>query len=199
MQTTDNFLLTAAEVNEGMQILKRKVLSFLEDAEILARNNGQISHYVGLYLFALEEFGKLLLLEDSPQSNSVNGQYSVDKGIFGKGDDSAKRRQAHKLKVDRALKTLPSDCGSRCKSKIIKNALNAPGPITEEVIAIVKDTQAQSSPFEISDRIKGFFIDWDDNNRRWDSSLQGGSFEEVSPSDFLEITAKCSIFVKSYC
>jgi hypothetical protein len=213
MQTTDNFLLTAAEINEGMQILKRKVLSFLEDAEILARNNGQSSHYVGLYLFALEEFGKLLLLEDSLQSNSVNGQYSVDKGIFGKGQDLAKRRQAHKLKVDRALKTLPSDCGSRCKSKIIKNALNAPDipnsnvissdtetvPITEEMIAIVKDTQAQSSPFEISDRIKGFFIDWDDNNRRWDSSLQGGSFEEVSPCDFLEITAKCSIFVKSYC
>jgi hypothetical protein len=94
---------------------------------------------------------------------------------------------------------LPRDCGIRCKSKIIKNALNAPGPITEEVIAIVKDTQAQSSPFEISDRIKGFLIDWDDNNRRWDSSLLGGSFEEVSPSDFLEITAKCSIFVKSYC
>ena len=199
MQTTDNFLFTAAEINEGMQILKRKVLSFLEDAEILARNNGQSSHYVGLYVFALEEFGKLLLLEGSLQSNSVNGQYSVDKGIFGKGQDFAKRRQAHKLKVDRALKTLPSDCGSRCKSKIIKTALNAPGPITEEVIAIVKDTQAQSSPFEISDRIKGFLIDWDDNNRRWDSSLQGGSFEEVSPSDFLEITAKCSIFVKSYC
>jgi hypothetical protein len=91
MQTTDNFLLTAAEINEGMQILKRKVLSFLEDAEILARNNGQISHYVGLYLYALEEFGNLLLLEDSLQSNSVNGQYSVDKGIFGKGDDSAKK------------------------------------------------------------------------------------------------------------
>jgi hypothetical protein len=199
MQTTDNFLLTAAEINEGMQILKRKVLSFLEDAEILARNNGQISHYVGLYLYALEEFGKLLLLEDSLQSNSINGQYHVDKGIFGKEDDSTKRTQAHKLKFDRALKTLPSDCGSRCKSKIIKNAPNAPGPITEEVIAIVKDTQAQFSPFEISDRIKGFLIDWDDNNRRWDSSLLGGSFEEVSPSDFLEITAKCSIFVKSYC
>jgi hypothetical protein len=199
MQTTDNFLPTAAEINEGMQILKRKVLSFLEDAEILARNNRQISHYVGFYLYAVEEFGKLLLLEDSLQSNGVNAQYSVDKGIFGKRDDSSKRRQAHKLKVDRALKTLPSDCGSRCKSKIIKTALNAPGPITEEVIAIVKDTQAQSSPFEISDRIKGFFIDWDDNNRRWDSPLQGGSFEEVSPSDFLEITVKCSIFVKSYC
>jgi AbiV len=92
----------------------------LEDAEILARNNGQISHYVGLYLFALEEFGKLLLLEDSLQSNSVNGQYSVDKTIFGRGQDHAKRRQAHKLKFDGALKTLPSDCGSRCKSKIIK-------------------------------------------------------------------------------
>ena len=198
MQTTDNFLPTAAEINEGMQILKRKVLSFLEDAEILARNNGQISHYVGLYLYALEEFGKLLLLEDSLQSNGVNAQYSVDKGIFGRGDDSSKRRQAHKL-IDRALKTLPSDCEGRYKSKIIKTALNAPGPITEEVIAIVKDTQAQSSPFEISDRIKGFLIDWDDNNRRWDSSLPGGSIEEVSPSDFLEITVKCSIFVKSYC
>jgi hypothetical protein len=56
MQTTDNFFLTTGEINEGMQILKREVSSFLEDAEILARNNGQISHYVGLYLFALEEF-----------------------------------------------------------------------------------------------------------------------------------------------
>jgi hypothetical protein len=78
-------LLTAAEIKEEMQIPKRKVSSFLGDAEILARNNGQISHYICLYLFALEEFGKLLLLEDSLKGNSVNGQYSIDKSIFGKG------------------------------------------------------------------------------------------------------------------
>lgn len=202
MQTTDNFLLTAAEIKEGMQILKRKVLSFLGDAEILARNNGQISHYICLYLFALEEFGKLLLLEDSLKGNSVNGQYSIDKSIFGKGQDYAKRRQAHKLKVERALRTLPSDCGSRCKSKIIRNALDAStgqtGSIREEVIAIVKDTQAQSSPFGVPDRLRGFYIDWDDNNGKWVPSLQDSSVEEASPSDFLQISDKCATFVKFY-
>jgi hypothetical protein len=92
MQTTDNFLLTAAEINEGMQILKRKVLSFLEDAEILARNNEQISHYVGLYLFALENlescfFWKTLYRAIALTGNTLSIRaYSVRGMILQKED-----------------------------------------------------------------------------------------------------------------
>jgi hypothetical protein len=48
-----------------MQILKRKVFRFLKDAETPAKNNGEASHCVAFYLLAVEEFGKLLLLENS--------------------------------------------------------------------------------------------------------------------------------------
>src|SRR5437588_4678424 len=106
MQSGNNYLLTQEEIQLGIQIIKRKVLRFFKDAKILAENNGELPHCVGLYLFGLEEFGKLLLLEDSLKANPINGQYAVDMSIFGKGSDSKKRKQAHNLKLTRALHKL---------------------------------------------------------------------------------------------
>jgi hypothetical protein len=65
MQSSNEYPLTRQEIESGIQFIKRKVLRFFDDAKILANNNGDPAHSLALYLFGVEEFGKLLLLEDS--------------------------------------------------------------------------------------------------------------------------------------
>src|SRR5215831_5190579 len=140
MQSSSDDYLTKQEIESGIQIIKSKVLAFFNDAKILAENKGTPEHCVGLYLFGVEEFGKLLLLEDSLKANPVSDKYAVDMSIFGKGKDMKKRRQAHNSKFSRALQTLPWESLNRSKSVILKTALSKPlvfmsgiGPLLDDV------------------------------------------------------------------
>ena len=44
MQSGNNYLLTQETIQLGIQIIKRKVLRFFNDAKILAENNGELPH-----------------------------------------------------------------------------------------------------------------------------------------------------------
>jgi hypothetical protein len=113
LQSSNDYHLAKQEIDSGLQVIKRKVLAFFNGAKILANHGGEPSHCVGLYLFGVEEFGKLLLLKDILSTNPIGGQYVVDMGIFARGSDRQKRAQAHKLKFSRALQTLPTDAVNR--------------------------------------------------------------------------------------
>jgi hypothetical protein len=56
-----------------------------------------------LYTFAVEEYGKGLLLEECQKHR--NGNYEVPKSIFGLGD-----RQSHENKIQKAVDKLPTGC-----------------------------------------------------------------------------------------
>ena len=217
MQPNDSFWLTDLEIKSGIGVLKGKVLRFLKDAEILAKNGGEASHYVGLYLYAIEEFGKLLLLQDALNGTPMNGKYAVDKSIFGRGSNRTKRSQAHDTKTRRALQTLPATCGTRVNSVIVKNATSSPGiihsgsiiapdvgtvPISEGITGIVTDTQAPSMPFTVMERMDGFYVDWEETGRQWVSdelSYQGGTIQiSVKPSDLLPAIEAFRSFLSSY-
>ena|SRR2546425_5396827 len=219
MQQSNDYWLTSAEINSGIQVIKEKTLRFLNDAEILVNGRGNASHAVGIYIYAVEEFGKLLLIQDALKTINVQGRFPVDMSIFGRGSDMNKRRQAHDTKVDRALQTLPNVCTNRVNSVITtKNPAttsitiqsgtrNMPDVGTVSVGAgptgIFTDAQAPSFPFKAMERMKGFYVDWDDNNREWVSdvkTIQGAEVQAaVNPSELLQMITEFRKFLNSYC
>ena len=82
----------------------RKVLTILNDVEILCMNKDSEATSVSLYTVAIEEYGKFLLLNEILKSNSdeVN-LYLVNKSIFGKG-------KGHRDKFLKAIETLLEVC-----------------------------------------------------------------------------------------
>jgi|GEM_PF-4738529 len=192
MQPSDSFWLTDAEINSGLGVIKSKVSRYLKDAEILIKNGGEAPHALALYLYAVEEFGKMHLLKDCLTSTPVNGRFAVDKSIFGRGNNLSSRQQAHDRKVQRALQELPLECTLNMQSVIIK--IGAPAPFTINsgasvakfvgtvsapagITGILTDTDAPALPFTSRDRMAGSYVDWSDNDRRWisDEFYYGGS------------------------
>ena len=218
MESSSDYYLTKQEIELGIQVIKSKVLAFFNDAKILAENKGTPEHCVGLYLFGVEEFGKLLLLEDSLKANPVDDQYAVDRGIFAKSKDRKKNGQAHKLKFNRALQTLPWKSLNRSKSVIVKTALSKPfvfmsgtGPLSDVgEVPIPQGTTGTfsntttliPSKFTVDERVEGFLVEWKDEARRWTSSevqSEAGSLQiSVATYDLLRIIDSAETFVKAY-
>jgi len=82
----DYYRLTKEQLEDGTKLCLRKVLTILNDVEILCMNDGSEATSVSLYTIAVEEYGKFLLLNEilNTNSNEVN-VYVVNKSIFGKG------------------------------------------------------------------------------------------------------------------
>ena len=60
-----DYYLTKQEIESGIQVIESKVLAFFNDEKILKNNKGTPEDLrVGLFLYGVEEFGKLLLLKD---------------------------------------------------------------------------------------------------------------------------------------
>ena len=87
--------------------LKKNTLSgtlrLLESADILLSNNGDVAISAGLYTYAVEEYGKLILLSESPLKN---GKVEIDYDLlFGK-----LKHKTHDSKFQAALNRLPDEC-----------------------------------------------------------------------------------------
>ena len=77
------------------------VLRLLESAQKLLENNGEEAISAGLYTYAVEEYGKLILLGEY---NSLDGKVSIDYyALFG-------GRGSHNLKFEAAIRKLPDEC-----------------------------------------------------------------------------------------
>ena len=84
------YFLNHVEMNNGMKLCFNKAKRLLNDANILVDNGGDSSHALGLYIFALEEYGKGLLLRDCKKN--AEGNYVVPTYIFG-------NKSSHKNKI----------------------------------------------------------------------------------------------------
>ena len=74
------------------------VIAMLDSANNLLKNNGDMRIVAGLYTFALEEYGKLLLLNQyKPSNGNVIVKYRNE-------------FRSHDAKFDIALKILPDEC-----------------------------------------------------------------------------------------
>ena len=100
---SNNKWVKTLEINEElwqktMEETLHGILKLLESAEILLENGGDSAISAGLYTYAVEEYGKILVLK---QSKHLNGQVKIKyKNKF----------RDHSTKFRAAIENLPSEC-----------------------------------------------------------------------------------------
>jgi len=115
------------------------------------------------------------------------------------------------------MDTLPAECTTMSKSVIIRTALDEPTTIHSGnarapdlgTVAIpqgttetIKDPEIPSFPDCIGERMKGFYVDWDEEERHWiaDDVFTGDSrlYFPIDPSNLLSHIDKFKTFVESF-
>ena len=84
--------------NKTIEITLQRILKLLDSAQILLDNGGKVTICAGLYTYAVEEYGKIVLLR---KSRKINGHVRL-KYKQGFRD--------HNTKFRLAVKKLPNEC-----------------------------------------------------------------------------------------
>ena len=79
-------------------IALKRILTLLESAKILLEQGGDPTISAGIYTYAVEEYGKIVLLRESPQ---IDGKIKVE---FRRGFKN------HYKKIKLAVDQLPDEC-----------------------------------------------------------------------------------------
>lgn len=181
----DNFDLTKTELQTGIQKCKDIVISLCHDALLL--KNGSTAF--GLYLFALEEYGKMLWLEEILEKNE--NRFFVPKVIFGKGE---KKWSAHRLKMNKALAKLPPACKKFSISRIIARndtmetrtyTINRKEKVT--LSSSQEDELIEPVLANLNLRLNCFLTDWDDDLKGWKLSIIQAHSLEKAINEFIKL------------
>lgn len=182
MKNRNSYFLEEAELRAGIRVCCQKVNGLLNGVLVLVNDRGSLSLALALYTLAIEEHGKALMLRDNLSGEMVAGKYAVSKGIFA----------AHDQKFARASEDLPLDCteilrvvtvtsNPKYESTTISYPadLHESGLFEETDLALVSvpgystgtlaDATGYGSvvPVSISERLRSFYVDWDDHNKQW--------------------------------
>lgn len=149
--------MTQNQIEEGITRCKSKIDNLLYDAETICNKRNTATVAVGLYTIALEECGKLLLLQDVlTTSANPDGTFNVNEEIFGRG------RGGHTTsKFNRILHYLPDPC------KLLGNIVGGfSSGFSDEFQKTKEDVLTD---FQARKNI--FYVDWDDSNQKWKGGL----------------------------
>ncbi len=91
-------IITEEQRNKTIEIVRQRILKLLDSAQILLDNKGQVKICAGLYTYAVEEYGKIVLLK---KSRKIDGHVKV-KYKQGFRD--------HNTKFRLGIKKLPNEC-----------------------------------------------------------------------------------------
>jgi hypothetical protein len=97
--------LTHAQLMDGYDACIKNVQNLLYSAKLLLEHENSLQYALGLYLYAIEEYGKAEILREYLQDNK--SKYSIPEWIFGKGKFG---REAHNNKLVKGLEKLPHVC-----------------------------------------------------------------------------------------
>lgn len=166
MSKPSQYFLTEEQIKRGIEFCKGRITSLLRDAETICKDVNNSKNAVGLYTIAIEECGKLLLLQDSLQSQkNTDGKISLAEEIFGKGYGHTK------IKFNRILPDLPDGC---------KKVGNIVGGFSSSFSdAFQKTKQDISTNFQTRKEI--FYVDWDNTKNDWKEGL------DIESKDLLNV------------
>ncbi len=179
----------------GNYICIKNCEGLLDSALLLLKNSTNFNHALGLYTFAIEEFGKAILLKDC--WNDANDKQYVPKIIFG-------GRGTHPQKFERALENLPDEC----KKIMVGIKLAFPSGkdfeldlgLQGETLSIPKDTSGTFLTDVLTKmdvRMRCFYVDWDETSNdwtKWRTNLQTDpevlekaikTFKQILPSQII--------------
>lgn len=161
----DFYTLEKNQLLAGIVHCLSKAKQLLADVTRLLGTVTSLSSALGLYTFALEEYGKALWLYDCIKESQE--KYKIPKEIFSN----------HNKKIKRALNELPEEFskfypGARLIIPSTEDETKIVGPNNEKIIR----TSATTGVFWNTDkkyvtdfdvRKDCFYVGWDDKKRRW--------------------------------
>lgn len=110
--------LTEQEIKEGIRLCYHKVISLLDGAKaVVDRGDREISS--GIYSYAVEELGKLFLLQDAlKKKKNSNGTITLDPNIFGQETQGHTNKKFNRFRKNHAV---PDSCK---KLRYVKGAVS---------------------------------------------------------------------------
>jgi len=170
MKEQPHYEIPKEKLEKGIKLCIDRAKQLTKDAVTVAKK-GNISHSLGLYTFAVEEFGKSLLLKE--QKEMKNGNVLVPVWIFG--GKSKKRKNSHNKKFQKALKELPYPCNvitlweeivdiASPEDRIIDvKGLDEPAVISA---GLTGEFGLATDP-DFEERLRVFYVDWNDEKKDW--------------------------------
>jgi len=166
----DSDYLTMSDISLkiGNKICIKTTQRLLESSLSLIDNSNNLDHALGLYTFAVEEFGKAVLLKEQIDNDSTIKK--IPKEVFG----IAKKGTGHNIKFKKAKEILPDECiileigeylsmpsGQDMEQSLgkIKGKLKIPANTTGTFLTDVMMSFAV--------RMRCFYVDWDENSEYW--------------------------------
>lgn len=153
------------KLEESIGFCIANVTVILDKTTKIIDKNSDNSIALGLYTFAIEEFGRAILLREYLKENKKT--YSVSKDIF----------ESHEMKFRKAVEKLPMECvnpvygveiSNNTSPDIVRIPVTPKGhevafaPATTGTAMIVGD-----APIDLLTRMSCFFLDWDDSKKKW--------------------------------
>ncbi len=160
MEKTDHFNISTAQIKTG---IKKSLTGSLElsgySKDMLERNaNATIA--LGLYAFAIEEYGKSLFLKECMKKNE--DRHKVKKVVFS-GKDS------HGKKFNKAFSTLPKE-----RTSFLSEIKHVEPQFNSDRKGIgTKTSDSQTETFsasvlsDLQARMSCFNLDWNDKTEKW--------------------------------
>jgi AbiV family abortive infection protein len=162
------FDMTQTQIKSGVRkaLLNASTLAAYSKDIVERGGNGVLA--LGLYSFAIEEYGKSILL--SELLTKKQKMYRVSIQLF-------KGKKSHDLKFKKALSTLPPECTSY-EAGVVRSVPHNETQtlevgVKEKIVAI---PSALTGIFSVGDlavdfetRMNCFYLDWDDLQNKWKS------------------------------
>lgn len=170
-----DFNLTKKEVDTASERCIQNVNSLLSCAKLLTDNDDTRQYAVGLYLYAVEEYGKAQLLKQLWKQTGGK----IPGWIFGRRD--SRISNAHNAKINEGFKNLPNECqilsvgikmetNTNEKTQSFKIGRKQKGSLPGFTTGNFVDT-SNGSRIELDFKTAFFYIDWDDECRMPSSKI----------------------------
>ena len=153
-------MINKEQVKQGINLCLSNAITLARDSQLLTTKT-DVSIAAGLYTFAIEEYGKALLLHDCLEYNS-------DKCLVPKKWFSGK--QSHDIKFARALKELPK----KCTSYVGEISLHYTDDSEGNLIPAGEDDEITNLwcggadfVLDFKSRMDCFYVSWNDEMKNW--------------------------------
>jgi AbiV family abortive infection protein len=169
-----NISANSNELDSGIELCVGKARRLVNASKLLANHKELLPNALGLYVFALEEYGKSRMLQQA--KSSCGNLHLVSRKIFG-GD-----RNSHKKKINEGIKNLASKTiNVEAHIELKQN------PSDKTRTVSLKDDKIRVSigPYMSGNfsstgyvdiledlRWRSFYLDWDKEQRNWKSELR---------------------------
>jgi AbiV family abortive infection protein len=171
------------ELMLGCKRCIENVTGLLESAKTLNVNQSTQKYALGLYMYALEEYGKAIMLKKAITGNRK--RYHIFGWILGtKNPDQSTENEinSHDKKIMTAYNNLPFDCRVIVRGVIINEASSVTRTIKttkkkyglDNQVSVLKgstgtfsDTQVSIFDYNLDLKTACFYIDWDENDKSW--------------------------------